>query len=295
MSQNASGGWWTQPPGGAAQPSGVPLPPSGDGHGEQHRRVAMWVGAALVVVAIVVGVVLVLTNGRTQPADSATTEPAQTSSVPTTGAGTTVDVTSTTTPPTISDPPPTAAPTSVPIATLPSLPGGQPVVVTCGALPTYLASEPVDAAIGMAAPVIDGFDFQGTPMEIDAARQGATLLVFVAHWCPHCNAELPRLIEWMADGGVPDGLRVVLVSTAVSVGSVNYPPGEWLADRGWTASVLVDEGDGDGAPGAAAQAFGASALPYFVVVGADGTVKARVTGERTIEGLAQFVRAALGL
>lgn len=46
------------------------------------------------------------------------------------------------------------------------------------------------------------------------------------------------LIEWLASNAF-DGARVVLVSTAESPLSVNYPADEWLTSRGWTGEVLV--------------------------------------------------------
>ena len=32
------------------------------------------------------------------------------------------------------------------------------------------------------------------------------MVVFLAHWCPHCNAEIPVLNEWRDSGEIPDGL-----------------------------------------------------------------------------------------
>ena len=30
------------------------------------------------------------------------------------------------------------------------------------------------------------------------------IVVFLAHWCPHCQAEVPRLVDWFGENGVPD-------------------------------------------------------------------------------------------
>ena len=120
------------------------------------------------------------------------------------------------------------------------------------------------------------------------------MVVFLAHSCPHCNAEIPVLIDWMASGGLPEGIQIMGVPTAVSRNAVNYPPDEWLAGRGWPWPVLVDESSGDGGAGTAAEAFGATAWPYLVIIGADGLVKVRATGEQTIDELTQLVSAALG-
>ncbi len=57
--------------------------------------------------------------------------------------------------------------------------------------------------------------------------------------------------------------------------------------------VLVDESQGDGAAGVAATAYGATGWPYFVIVGADGKVKVRVSGEIEVNDLQQIVDDAL--
>jgi len=117
--------------------------------------------------------------------------------------------------------------------------------------------------------------------------------VFLAHWCPHCNAEMPMLRDWKQSGGVPDDLQVVGVATAVSETSANYPPAKWFSDKGWSWPVIVDESVAAGTAGKAAVAYGASGWPYFVIVGAGGNVKVRVSGEIPVEELQAVVDAAL--
>jgi predicted DsbA family dithiol-disulfide isomerase len=56
---------------------------------------------------------------------------------------------------------------------------------------------------------------------------------------------------------------------------------------------MVDESTGDGAAGKAANAYGASGWPYFVIVGADGKVKTRVSGEVEVSELQTIVENAL--
>jgi hypothetical protein len=67
------------------------------------------------------------------------------------------------------------------------------------------------------------------------------MVVLLAHWCPHCNAEIPVLNEWRDSGEVPDGLNIVGVSTAVSADAPNYPPNEWLQEMDWRWPVLADD------------------------------------------------------
>ena len=108
------------------------------------------------------------------------------------------------------------------------------------------------------APGIITAHINSQPITVDAATNGPTMLVFLAHWCPHCNAEVPRLNAWKNSGAVPPELNVVGVSTAVSEGSANYPPSSWLSNLGWTWPVMADEAQGNGEDGKAALAYGAT-------------------------------------
>lgn len=178
---------------------------------------------------------------------------------------------------------------------LDALPDSQPVTITGDPLPTLVADTPADdEAVGTAAPVLEGLNFQGKEIVVDPATTGrAVMVVFLAHWCQHCNAEMPLLLDWKQTGGVPDELDVIGVATAVSPSAPNYPPAEWFNTKGWQWPVLVDDSPGDGNAGAAAQAYGAPGWPYFVIVGADGLVKARHSGEISLNDLETLVDGAL--
>ena len=173
------------------------------------------------------------------------------------------------------------------------IPASQPVTFTGTALSPFDDTQSPDPAVGVPAPLLSGFDFQGDAVTIDPAANGPYMVVFLAHWCPHCNAEVPRLLDWKASGAVPTGLNVLGVATAVSPSAPNYPPGQWFSNKGWSWPVMVDESLGDGAAGKAAATFGASGWPYFVIIGADGLVKARVSGEVSIADLQVIVDDAL--
>ena len=170
--------------------------------------------------------------------------------------------------------------------------GATPVEETAGsvevegdALPAFEATEG-DAALGMTFPTMSGTGLDGEPLTI--AGDGPTLVMFVAHWCPHCQREVPVVQDWVDAGNLPDGVELVTVSTSIDPSRPNYPPSAWLADEGWTAPTLVDPDD------AAAVAAGLSAYPYFVVINADGEVVARTSGELTTDQLDQLVELAQG-
>jgi thiol-disulfide isomerase/thioredoxin len=157
----------------------------------------------------------------------------------------------------------------------------RPVQVTGAPLPadTDAADDP---AVGMAAPELRGAGFDGSPVAITDDGK-AKLVVFVAHWCPHCQREVPVLVRWLQDGGLPASVSLYVVSTAVDQARPNWPPSTWLREAGLTAPVLADD-----AQGSAATAYGLGAFPFFTAVDADGEVVARDSGELTPAELDQL-------
>jgi cytochrome c biogenesis protein CcmG/thiol:disulfide interchange protein DsbE len=176
--------------------------------------------------------------------------------------------------------------------TSPSVPAGdveqnRPVTVEGRAL-DRLPDSGADVSVGAPAPSLIGSNFDGTPVSVTPGDGSPYMVVFLAHWCPHCNAEVPRLIEWKASGAVPDNLKVIGVSTGVASDRPNYPPSQWVIDKGWPWPVMADSSNQD-----AAAAYGLSGYPFFTIIGADGTVKVRVSGEVEVDALNQIVTEAL--
>jgi cytochrome c biogenesis protein CcmG/thiol:disulfide interchange protein DsbE len=153
-------------------------------------------------------------------------------------------------------------------------------------MPNPPASDP---SIGKVAPTLSGQSlFDGSNLSITPGDGTPKLVVFVAHWCPHCQAEVPRLVEWMNSAQKPADLQLVAVSTANSSSDENSPASAWLHREHWTAPVLADNDDD-----AAASAYGLSAYPYLVVLDGSGAVKARTTGELSTDEITTFVNNAL--
>jgi thiol-disulfide isomerase/thioredoxin len=142
---------------------------------------------------------------------------------------------------------------------------------------------------GKTPPTLNGFTFAGSPIDVTPGGT-AKMVVFLAHWCPHCNREIPVIEQWAAAGRVPQGLDIIGISTAVTNQRDNYPPSEWLQRMNWTSPVMADSANGD-----AARAWGVGGFPTIVIVGTDGTVKMRFSGEMTLEEMDTFVRQALGV
>lgn len=165
----------------------------------------------------------------------------------------------------------------------------QPVEVTSGSpLPALDNSVEDDPAIGMATPVIEGATFDGVPMSIGGATDGPTMYVFLAHWCPHCNDEIPELIELQNRDGIPEGLNVVGISTAVDNTRPNYPPSQWVLDKQWPWSVMADD-----VQSTSFVVNGGGGFPYLMIVDADGTVLDRASGTKSAEQLAAWIQDTL--
>lgn len=154
-----------------------------------------------------------------------------------------------------------------------------------------------DTAVGEVAPIVSGVDYDGNPVTIDAAVDGPTMVVLLAHWCPHCNAEIPHLNEWRESGNVPEGLNVVGVSTGVNRDAPNYPPDQWLVDKDWQWPVLADsdvaEDTDPDVVTSAFRAYGGEYFPTVVIIGSDGRVLTRFSGEPSAEEVDELVTAAL--
>ena len=146
-----------------------------------------------------------------------------------------------------------------------------------------------DPAIGMTAPVLTGAGFTGN--KVVTSPGAPTLLVFLAHWCPHCQREVPLLVQWQRDGLVPSGLDVIGITTSSDPASPNFPPSEWLAREEFPAlwPVMTDSGEKT-----AANAFGVSGFPFFVLLDAHGKVALRISGEIEIDALTEQINKALG-
>ncbi len=138
----------------------------------------------------------------------------------------------------------------------------------------FLAPAGEDPAVGLEVPTLTGESFDESEVVIGPGDGKPKLVVFVAHWCPHCQTEVPVIQDWIDSGEVPDGLEVYAVATGQDDTQPNYPPSGWLSNEGWTPKVLLD----DDAQSAAAS-WGLTGYPYLVFVDADGKVWQRGSGE----------------
>lgn len=161
----------------------------------------------------------------------------------------------------------------------------RPVTVSGTLLPRFSAPP---GATGQLTPELHGKSFGGTPVNVTHDGR-PKLVLFVAHWCPHCQNEIPKLAQYFKGTPLPAGVDLVTVATSTSSDQRNYPPSAWLQDEGWKTPVMADSKDGT-----AGEAFGVSAFPYFVAVDASGKVVAQTTGEISTDQFSQLVKQAMG-
>lgn len=151
-----------------------------------------------------------------------------------------------------------------------SVPAVEPTI-TGDALPPFKDTIG-DVAKGLVAPVVKGQDFQGKPVEI-APNGKPTLITFLAHWCTHCQREVPVIQDWVDAGRVPADVNLVSVITAIDSTAPNYPPDAWLAREGWTVPAIVDPTNTVGT------AYSIGSYPFFTILDGQGKVFVRLAGE----------------
>lgn len=100
--------------------------------------------------------------------------------------------------------------------------------------------------------------------------RGPTVLAIWAPWCPHCQAELPRLATAVA--AHPD-VSLVTIATAVDL-NAGPTPQEYMDGEGLTFPVALDD-----AQGTLALGLGVRAFPTTYFVDASGLVVASAEGE----------------
>ena len=167
---------------------------------------------------------------------------------------------------------------------------GAPFVATEAAangtpLAAYDETAAVDPAVGQVAPTLSGQDFAGQELIIGGDKR-AKVMVFLAHWCPHCQREVPLLVTWLAAHPQPQ-VDLTTITTGIDPNRPNYPPSDWLRREKWPTPVLVDGNS------AVATAMGLTSFPYFVVVGANGQVVKRGSGELTNDQIAALFTSAV--
>ncbi len=136
----------------------------------------------------------------------------------------------------------------------------------------------------MLAPTVVGQDYAGHTVTI-APTGKPMLVIFAAHWCPHCQREVPLIQQWINEGKAPPDVELRSVSTGIEPTAPNYPPEAWFESVGWTVPLIVDPTN------SVATAYGLSSYPYFVLLDGKGAVVSRFSGEIAISDLEAVLAA----
>ena len=144
-----------------------------------------------------------------------------------------------------------------------------------------------DPTVGQPAPVVTSTDMDGETVRVVGPSDSAKILIFLAHWCPHCQNEVKMLTNWAKSNELPEGVEIYGVLSLSNRARTNWPPTEWLAREGWPWPVLMDD-----EAGTVATHFGLAGTPFWVVLNPDNTVAGRASGELPVEIFEQVVADA---
>lgn len=162
---------------------------------------------------------------------------------------------------------------------------GQPEVTGTAlkALPTDINAS--DPAIGRQAPEVTGTDAENQPTSLPVGKP--QVVIFAAHWCPHCNREIPIIVGLMNSGQVDD-TDMTLILTGSDPAAPNWPPTTWARKTmDWRGRTLMDSQDVR-----IAKAYGVNGFPTMVFIDADGKVTRRFSGEIPAELFISAVKEA---
>lgn len=139
------------------------------------------------------------------------------------------------------------------------------------------------AAPGAPAPDVEMTDFDGATLTLDEYEGKPLVLNFWASWCPPCVAEMPEFEKVFQ--AVRDEVEFLGVNQRDQHGAAVD-----LADEtGVTYRLALDP------QGRVFDAFGGAGMPTTVFIDADGNVVDVVTGQLSVELLAQRIEQSFGV
>ena len=142
-----------------------------------------------------------------------------------------------------------------------------------------------DSALGWAAPEVKAVGLDGE--EIYIGGEGPTTLIMVlAHWCPHCRNEVRELAPFLNETDSLDRVRMVTLLTSINDERPNFPPHTWLDLEKWPVPSMVDTPSSQ-----IATAYGISSFPFFIVINDKGEIALRMPGRLGIETLSRLLDA----
>lgn len=142
-----------------------------------------------------------------------------------------------------------------------------------------------DLARGRQSPEVSGTTVTGESVTIGAPGK-AQVVVFLAHWCPHCQAEVPRIVKHLDENPLPSDVDLYGVATSTVENRPNFPPSDWLERESWQFPTLDDVDN------SVQVQFGLTGFPFFAAIDAEGVVVVRGSGELSTAQFDLLVEAA---
>ena len=143
-----------------------------------------------------------------------------------------------------------------------------------------------DPAVGFTAPSVSGADWNGVPASITADGR-PKVVIFLAHWCPHCQAEVPDIQAWLDAGNAPDDVDLYAVTILSDPLRPEWPPQEWLESEGWSVQTIMDD-----EAQSVARVYGALGTPFYLVLDGSNTNLLRRSGRQGIGALEAMIEIA---
>ena len=142
----------------------------------------------------------------------------------------------------------------------------------------------IDNFRGINSPVIE-FKIPEENIYITYPENTPTIFLFVAHWCPFGQEEIPEVKKWIEDNDILNkGVNVVLIVTSTDSNKVNYPPDSWLYNESWKYPVIYDD-----STNSLADYFGVSYFPSWVFTESNGQVAFTHAGKIGLEELTKLI------
>jgi cytochrome c biogenesis protein CcmG/thiol:disulfide interchange protein DsbE len=166
-----------------------------------------------------------------------------------------------------------------------NLPEGE-TTISGDALPEYAGENDINISVGLQAPSFSGPDQNSEIISLEKNGK-SKILLFLAHWCPHCQAEVPVVQEYIDTFGLPADVEVIGILTSIDRSRDNYPPHDWLVKEGWSETQIYDLDREIGT------AYGLNAFPYWVTLDKELKVVNRVTGELTPDQITVLINVLI--
>ena len=109
------------------------------------------------------------------------------------------------------------------------------VTVDGDPLPFLEDTTVTDIALGFTAPSVSGTDWDGNVTSIEPDGR-PKIVIFLAHWCQFCQAEVPEVQEWLEAGGLPENVDMYSISVFSDRLRPNWPARGLVGGRGLDGS-----------------------------------------------------------